>query len=72
VSEMYVRLPDALHKDIRHVAADEETSVNKCVIRLLEEALEERRVSVPSRQYTAQQRPGQCHSENHPATPLSL
>lgn len=72
MSEMYVRLPDALHKNIRHVAADEETSVNKCVIKLLEEALEERRVSVPSRQYTGLRRPVRSHSENHPVTPLSL
>ena len=45
---VYVRMPDDLHRTIRHVAADDDVSVNKCLLSLIEEALEERRASLPN------------------------
>jgi plasmid stability protein len=43
-----VRLPEELHRKLRFVAADRESSLNGLLISLLEEALEGARVSVPS------------------------
>ena len=48
IRETYLRVPEELHKRLRHEAAEYDTSLNQCIVTLLEEALEARRVSAPS------------------------
>lgn len=53
----YLRLPESLHKRIRHEAAEDDMSINQCIINLLEEALEARHASVPNQQHTPMTQP---------------
>lgn len=53
----YLRFPEALHKRLRHEAAEDDMSMNQCIINLLEEALEARHASVPTQQRTPTTQP---------------
>ncbi len=46
--QTYLRIPEELHKRLRHEAAEDDVSLNQCIITLLAEALEARRVSAPN------------------------
>lgn len=48
--QTYVRMPEELHKQLRHEAAEYDLSLNNCIITLLAEALEARHVSAPNHQ----------------------
>lgn len=48
VKETYIRVPEDLHKRLRHEAAEYDTSLNQCIITLLGEALAARHTSAPS------------------------
>ena len=48
IKQTYLRIPEELHKRLRHEAAEYDTSLNQCIITLLEEALGARRASAPS------------------------
>lgn len=52
MKQTYLRFPDDLHKRVRHEAAEDDISLNQCVIALLEEALEARRASTPNSRHT--------------------
>lgn len=45
---MYIRMPDDLHKAVRHEAVEEDESGNACVVKLISEALEARRSLTPT------------------------
>lgn len=51
------RLPADLHKCLRFIAADEGRSLNAALIQLLREAVEGRRISVPSGLLSHEQTP---------------
>ena len=51
IRQTYVRMPEELHKKLRHEAAEYDVSLNQCIITLLAEALEARRVSAPNAQH---------------------
>ena len=51
IRQAYVRMPEELHKKLRHEAAEYDVSLNQCIITLLAEALEARHVSAPSVQH---------------------
>ena len=51
IRRTYVRMPEELHKKLRHEAAEYDVSLNQCIITLLAEALEARHVSAPSVQH---------------------
>lgn len=57
MKQTYLRIPDELHKRLRHEAAEDDTSVNQCVLTLLEEALAARRVSAPNPQHRTETPP---------------
>ena len=48
IKETYIRVPEELHKRLRHEAAEYDVSLNQCILTLLGEALEARHVSAPS------------------------
>ncbi len=48
IKETYLRVPEELHKRLRHEAAEYDVSLNQCIITLLGEALEARHTSVPN------------------------
>ena len=52
IKQMYVRMPEELHRLLRHEAAEDDLSLNQCILNLLGEALEVRHVSVPTCQRT--------------------
>ena len=47
IRETYIRVPDDLHKRLRHEAAEYDVSLNQCILTLLQEALEARHASAP-------------------------
>lgn len=47
IRQAYVRMTEELHKVIRIEAAKDDVSLNTCIVNLLMEALEARRVSLP-------------------------
>ena len=55
IRQMYLRMPEELHKRLRHEAAEDDVSLNQCILNLLGEALEVRHVSVPMSQQNFQQ-----------------
>ena len=57
MKQTYMRFPDELHKRLRHEAAEDDVSMNQCVINLLEEALATRRVSIPNPQHRTETPP---------------
>ena len=52
VKQTYLRMDEDLHKQLRHEAAEDDTSLNKCIVTLLREALAARRVVSPTPQRT--------------------
>lgn len=50
IRQTYLKMPEELHKQLRHEAAEDDVSPNQCILNLLSEALEARRVSVPTYQ----------------------
>ncbi len=52
IRQTYLRMPEELHKQLRHEAAEDDVSLNQCIINLLSEALEARHVFVPTYQRT--------------------
>ncbi len=48
IKQTYLRIPEELHKRLRHEAAEDDVSLNQCILTLLQEALEARHASVPS------------------------
>ena len=52
VRQTYLRMPDALHRELRIAAAEEDVSLNTCIVNLLTEALEARRASLPTQEQT--------------------
>lgn len=55
IKQMYVRMPEELHRLLRHEAAEDDLSLNQCILNLLSEALEARRASAPMPQQSFQQ-----------------
>ena len=39
IKQTYLRMPEELHKRLRHEAAEDDVSLNKCILNLLAEAL---------------------------------
>jgi predicted HicB family RNase H-like nuclease len=54
--QLYLRMGEALHKEIRHEAAEYDTSLNTCVLTLLREVLAARHASFPNPQHNAPKR----------------
>ncbi|MBR0075453.1 MAG: toxin-antitoxin system HicB family antitoxin [Synergistaceae bacterium] len=52
IKQTYVRMPEELHKQLRHEAAEDDVSLNQCILNLLSEALEVRHACVPNYQHT--------------------
>ena len=50
IKQTYLRMPEELHKRLRHEAAEDDVSLNQCILNLLSEALEARHVSAPNPQ----------------------
>ena len=48
IRQAYVRMPEDLHKALRIEAAKDDVSLNACIVTLLTEALEARRVFLPT------------------------
>lgn len=48
VRAAYIRLPEGLHLQLRVRAAEEDVSLNKCIIQLLQAALAEPREAAPT------------------------
>ncbi|MBR2208983.1 MAG: toxin-antitoxin system HicB family antitoxin [Synergistaceae bacterium] len=55
IKQTYLRMPEELHKRLRHEAAEDDVSLNQCILNLLSEALEARHASVPSFEQTPPQ-----------------
>ena len=50
IKQMYVRMPEELHRLLRHEAAEDDLSLNQCILNLLSEAFfesEERVITKP-------------------------
>jgi hypothetical protein len=52
--QTYLRIDDELHRRLRHEAAEDDVSLNQCIVNLLQEALEVRHSSPPKSQHTEQ------------------
>ena len=50
--QLYLRMEDDFHKELRHEAAEDDVSLNQCILTLLQEALAARRASSPKLQCT--------------------
>lgn len=48
MKQTYVRIPEELHRLLRHEAAEDDVSLNQCILTLLQEALEARRAASPT------------------------
>lgn len=57
MKQCYVRMPEELHKKLRHEAAEDDVSLNQCILTLLQEALEARRAYSPIPQCSEQKPP---------------
>lgn len=57
MKQTYLRISDDLHKRLRHEAAENDISLNQCIITLLEEALEVRHASTPNPQHRTEMPP---------------
>ena len=53
IKQTYLRMPEELHKRLRHEAAEDDVSLNQCILNLLSEALEARHVFAPNPQQTS-------------------
>lgn len=51
IRQTYLRIPDELHRTLRITAAEDDVSLNTCMINLLKEALEARHASLPMSEY---------------------
>jgi|GEM_PF-5704095 len=52
MKQLYLRMKDDFHKELRHEAAEDDVSLNQCILTLLREAMEARRASSPKLQRT--------------------
>lgn len=52
IKQTYLRIPEEFHKELRHEAAEDDVSLNLCILTLLQEALGARRSSLPKSQRT--------------------
>ena len=50
IRQTYLRLPEVLHRELRITAAEDDVSLNACIVNLLTEALEARRASLPKQE----------------------
>ena len=50
IRQTYLRMPETLHRELRIAAAEDDVSLNACIVNLLTEALEARRVSPPKQE----------------------
>jgi predicted HicB family RNase H-like nuclease len=50
IKQLYLRMPESIHKEIRYEAAEDDLSLNSCALNLLQEALEARHASAPNPQ----------------------
>lgn len=50
IRQTYLRMPEALHRELRIVAAEDDVSLNACIVNLLTEALEAHRASFPKQE----------------------
>lgn len=51
MKQMALRIPEELHKRVRHEAVERGTNTTQCVIALLEEALAKHHASAPTVQH---------------------
>ena len=56
MKQMALRMPDEIHKRLRHEAVEMDTNLTQCVLRLLEEALVTRHGELPNPQHAQQER----------------
>ncbi len=56
IKQTYLRMPEELHKMLRHEAAEDDVSLNQCILNLLAEALEARHISAPTPQQNFERR----------------
>ena len=56
MKQIALRMPDEIHKRLRHEAVEMDTNLTQCVLRLLEEALAARHVEPPNLRHAQQER----------------